>query len=65
MRLLYGQDAELKYPIDQTIHMSESAYSEERRVSITMDVGGVPKQNDKLVQYNDLDSSVIDAEAIV
>ena len=25
MRLLYGQDAELKYPIDQTIHMSESA----------------------------------------
>jgi len=65
MRLLYGMDAELKYPIDQTIHASLSGYNEERRVSITMDAGGVPKRNDKLVQYNDLDSTIIDAEAIV
>ena len=69
MRLLYGMDAELKYPIDQTIHASVSGYKEERRVSITMnttsDAGGIPKQNDKLVQYNDVDSTIIDAEAIV
>ena len=65
MRLMYGMDAELKYPIDETIHASKSGYNEQRRVSITMDVGGIPKQNDKLVQYNDLDSSIIDAEAIV
>ena len=65
MRLLYGQDAEIKYPIDETIFASDSAYSEERRVSITMELGGTPKVNDKLVQYNEADSSIIDAEAIV
>ena len=65
MRLLYGQDAEIKYPIDETIFASDSEYSEERRVSITMDLGGTPKVNDKLVQYNETDSSIIDAEAVV
>jgi len=66
MRLVYGMDAELKYPIDETIHASDSAYQEERKVSITMNTdGNLPKQNDKLVQYNDIDGSIIDAEAIV
>ena len=65
MRLLYGQDAEIKYPIDETIFASDSAYSEERRVSITMELGGTPKVNDKLVQYNETDSSIIDADAVV
>ena len=65
MRLLYGQDAEIKYPIDETIFASDSEYNEERRVSITMDLGGTPKTNDRLVQYNDTDSSLIDAEAVV
>jgi len=65
MRLLYGQDAEIKYPIDETVFASDSGFNEERRLSITMDVGATPKSTDKIVQYNDTDSTLIDAEAIV
>ena len=65
MRLLYGEDAEIKYPIDETVFASDSGFNEERRLSITMDLGATPKQTDKIVQYNDLDTTLIDAEAIV
>ena len=65
MRLLYGEDAEIKYPIDETVFASDSGFNEERRLSITMDLGATPKQNDKIVQYNDTDTTIIDAEAIV
>ena len=65
MRLLYGEDAEIKYPIDETVFASDSGFNEERRLSITMDLGATPKQNDKIVQYNDTDPTLIDAEAIV
>ena len=65
MRLLYGEDAEIKFPIDETVFASDSGFNEERRLSITMDLGATPKQNDKIVQYNDLDPTLIDAEAIV
>ena len=65
MRLLYGEDAEIKYPIDETVFASDSGFNEERRLSITMDLGATPKQTDKIVQYNDTDSTLVDAEAIV
>ena len=65
MRLLYGEDAEIKYPIDETAFASESGYNEERRLSITMNLGATPKPTDKIVQYNDNDPTLIDAEAIV
>ena len=65
MRLLYGEDAEIKFPIDETVFASDSGFNEERRLSITMDLGGTPKQTDKIVQYNDTDSTLIDAEAVV
>ena len=65
MRLLYGEDAEIKYPIDETAFASESGYNEERRLSITMNLGATPKPTDKIVQYNDTDPTLIDAEAIV
>ena len=65
MRLLYGEDAEIKYPIDETVFASDSGFNEERRLSITMDLGATPKQTDKIVQYNDTDTTIIDAEAIV
>ena len=65
MRLLYGEDAEIKFPIDETVFASDSGFNEERRLSITMDLGATPKQNDKIVQYNDTDPTLIDAEAIV
>ena len=65
MRLLYGEDAEIKYPIDETVFASDSGFNEERRLSITMNLGGTPKQNDKIVQYDDTDPSLIIAEAVV
>mgnify|MGYP003298931734 CR=1 FL=1 len=65
MRLLYGEDAEIKYPIDETVFASDSGFNEERRLSITMDLGATPKQTDKIVQYNDTDTTLVDAEAIV
>ena len=65
MRLLYGEDAEIKYPIDETVFASDSGFNEERRLSITMDLGVPPKQTDKIVQYNDTDTTLVDAEAIV
>ena len=34
MRLLYGEDAEIKYPIDETVVLSESKFNEERRMAI-------------------------------
>ena len=36
-----------------------------RRLSITMNLGATPKATDKIVQYNDNDPTLIDAEAIV
>ena len=35
MRLLYAQDAEIRYPINETIHVSESGYSQQRRMRVT------------------------------
>ena len=65
MRLLYGQDAEIKYPIDETIFASQSGFNVDRILAITMDLGATPKATDKIVQYNEADGTIIDAEAIV
>ena len=40
MRILYGLNSEIKYPIDETISASESNYSEDRRMFVVMDAGG-------------------------
>lgn len=64
MRLLYGEDAEISYPIDETVFASDSGYAEDRRLAIGM-VKGVPKTNDRIRQYDVNDSSIVTAEAIV
>ena len=64
MRLLYGEDAEIKYPIDETVFASESGYIEERRLAIAMN-SGVPKSNDRIRQYDTEDVTIVTAEAIV
>ena len=64
MRILYGQNAEIKYPIDETAFASDSGYQEDRRMNIVMD-NGVPKNTDKIVQYNEVDATLIDAEAVI
>jgi len=64
MRILYGQNAEIKYPIDETVFASTSGYQEDRRMNLVMD-SGVPKNTDKVVQYNEVDATLIDAEAVI
>jgi len=65
LRLLYGQDAEISYPIENTIHASESAYDDQRRIAIKMDnVNEKPEGTDKVIQYQDDEVSIL-AEAIV
>lgn len=64
MRILYGQNAEIKYPIDETVFASDSGYQEDRRMNLVMD-NGVPKNTDKVIQYNEVDATLIDAEAVI
>jgi hypothetical protein len=65
MRILYGLNSEIKYPIDETIFASESDFSEDRRMFVVMDAGGIPQATDKIIQYNEDNVTQIDAEAVV
>lgn len=65
MRILYGLNSEIKYPIDETVFASDSNYSEDRRMFVVMDAGGTPQATDRIVQYNEVDVTQIDAEAVV
>ena len=65
LRLLYGQDAEIRYLIDETIQVSESGHNHQRRIAVVMDdVDTLPSPTDKVVQYED-DGVQIKAESIV
>jgi len=64
MRILYNEDAEIRYPDNETIYNSESDYSQKRRVNILMtDLRVAPSATDKIVQY-DSNNRVL-AESIV
>ena len=64
MRILYNEDAEIRYPDNETIYASESDYSQKRRVNVLMsDLRVAPSATDKIVQY-DANNRVI-AESIV
>ena len=65
LRLLYGQDAEIRYLIDETIQVSESGHNHQRRIAVVMDdVDTLPSPTDKVIQYED-DGVQIKAESIV
>ena len=63
MRVLYQDDAEIRYPINETLFVSDSSYNQQRRLVVKMDKETLPKVNDKITKYKN-DGSV-DAEAIV
>lgn len=63
MRLLYGEDATIRYPDNETQYISESGYNEVRRVRVSVDTG-LPQATDRLIQYRP-DSDFIEAEAII
>ena len=65
LRLMYGQDAEIRYPIDETIQISESGYNDQRRIAVVMDdTNTIPSATDKVIQY-EIDGVTIKAESIV
>ena len=65
MRILYGEDADLRYPIDETIQVSESDHSQKRHMVIRMDnENSLPSATDKIVQYTP-GSTFIEAESII
>ena len=61
MRILYAQDATIRYPINETIHLSESGYTQQRRLRVTM-TSGIPEANDRITQY---DGTAIIAQAVI
>jgi len=63
IRILFQDDAEIRYPINETLFVSDSSYNQQRRMVIKMDKSTLPKQNDKITKYKN-DGSV-DAEAII
>ena len=64
MRILYNEDAEIRYPDNETIYNPESDYSQKRRVNVLMtDLRVAPSATDKIVQY-DSNNRVL-AESIV
>ena len=64
MRVLYGQDASIRHPIDETIHVGESGYSQQRRMRVTIP-NGIPEVNDKITQYDVSTGTIIQAQAVI
>ena len=53
MRILYGQNAEVKYfNRRNNIRLQNQVMFEDRRMNIVMS-SGVPKDTDKIIQYNE------------
>ena len=66
MRLLYGEDAEISYPIDNTVFASDSGFTEDRRLAISMNESqAVPSATDRIRQYDVNDNTIVTAEAVV
>ena len=63
MRVLYAQDAEIRYPVKELITVGESGYSQQRKMRVTM-TNGIPEANDKVTQYS-VDGLTIVAQAII
>ena len=52
LRLLYGQEAEIRYPYDNTLKTSESSYGEERRMVVNVPIlKDAPQPTDTITQY--------------
>tara|TARA_Y100001954_G_scaffold57189_1_gene61631 strand:- start:26 stop:3889 length:3864 start_codon:yes stop_codon:yes gene_type:complete len=66
MRLLFGEEAEIKYPIEETVVLSESKFNEERRMTIKMaDAGKIPSATDKILQFDTSTPTLVTADAII
>jgi len=64
MRILFGEDSELRYPINETIFVSDSEYREQRRLVVVMDKDTLPQATDKITKF-DTDGKTVLAQSIV
>ena len=63
LRLLYGQEAEVSYPYDNTIKSSDSSYASERRMVVNIPIEkDRPQATDTITEY---EGGVIYAQGIV
>lgn len=63
MRLLYGQDATIRYPDNETIYLNESDYSQVRRMRVQVN-SAPPQQTDRIIQYTS-GTKTVEAESVV
>jgi len=63
MRLLYGQDATIRYPDNETIYLNESDYSQVRRMRVQVQ-SAPPTATDRIIQYT-TGTSIIEAESVI
>ena len=63
MRLLYGQDATIRYPDNETIYLNESDYSQVRRMRVQVN-SAPPQQTDRIIQYT-AGTKLVEAESVV
>ena len=63
MRLLYGQDATIRYPDDETIYLNESDYSQVRRMRVQVN-SAPPQQTDRIIQYTS-GTKIVEAESVI
>jgi hypothetical protein len=63
MRILYGENATIRYPNDETIYLNDSGYNEVRRIRVVID-SGLPVATDRVIQYK-VGSTFIEAEAVI
>ncbi len=63
LRLLYGQEAEVSYPYDNTIKSSDSSYASERRMVVNIPIEkDRPQATDTITEY---EGGVVYAQGIV
>ena len=63
MRVLYKDDAEVRFPIDNTIHVSDSSYSQGRFIQISV-TSGQPDSYGKVQQRDPVTGNLV-AEAVI
>jgi len=65
MRLLFGQDAEIRYPDNETMYLSDSNYNQRRSLAVRM-TSGIPSATDKITEYyDDTNRRIVTAQANV
>jgi len=63
MRLLYGQDATIRYPDNETIYLNESDYSQVRRMRVQVN-SAPPQATDRIIQYTS-GTKIVEAESVI